>query len=134
MKLIFASILLLCSSKAVIAQTAGIKSEAIYSIIPASGNKLLDVKNSSIETGAIVNLWTDTPSDAQKWRVTHIHKGVYKLTNLASGKLLHIFTNRADSLDVNQYEESGNNEVNWTVKKAGRGTCCLGSAEKGYCY
>jgi predicted alpha-1,6-mannanase (GH76 family) len=107
------------------AQTAGVTSGSIYTLTSKTGNKLLDVSNSSTENGARVDCWTNTHSDAQRWTVTHIGKGVYTLTNLASGKLLHTAAAPADSVNIDQTDNAGNDDVKWIIKKAGSGVYYL---------
>lgn len=110
------------------AQTAGITSGATYTLKSKSSNKLLNVSNSSMDNGSNVDCWTNTKSDAQRWIVTHIGNNVYTLTNVASGKLLHIAAVPADSVNVDQYSETNSNDVKWTIKKAGQGFYYLKSA------
>ncbi len=103
------------------AQVSGITSGAIYTLKSKAGNKLLEVKNSSLDNGAHVDYWTDTKSNAQRWKVTAVGKGVYTLTNAASGKLLHIAGTATDTVKVEQYDNTNNNDVRWNIKKAGNG-------------
>lgn len=109
----------------VFAQKSGITSGAIYTLQSKTGNKLLEVKNSSMDNGANVDYWTDTKSNAQRWKVTAVGKGVYTLTNVASGKLLHISGAATDTVKLNQYDNTNSNDVKWNIKKAGNGYCYL---------
>ncbi len=111
-----------------LAQTSGITSGAIYTLKSKSSNKLLDVSNASMENGTNVDCWTNTKSDAQRWIVTNVAKNVYTLTNVASGKMLHTASASADSVNANQYSNTGNNDVKWIIKKAGDGYYYLKSA------
>lgn len=117
------SILLLFFSDAAntFAQTSGITSGAIYTLKSKENNKLLDVKNASLDNGAVVDCWTDTKTNAQRWKITAVGKGVYTLTNLASGKLLHIAGTSSDSAKVDQHENTNNDDVKWNIRKAGNG-------------
>ncbi len=101
------------------AQTAGITSGEIYTLKSKSANKLLNVSNASSDGNARVNGWTDTKSDAERWRVTQTGIGIYNFINVASGKLLHV--SAADTANVDQYENTNSNDVKWTIKKAGSG-------------
>ncbi len=103
------------------AQASGITSGAVYTLKSEGNNKLLEVKNSSMDNGAIVDYWTDTKSDAQRWKVTAVGKSAYTLTNVASGKLLHIAGTPTDTLKADQYDNTNNNDVRWNIKKAGNG-------------
>lgn len=125
---IFRSALLLVffvNSTAGFAQTAGITSGAIYTLKSKVSNRLLNVSNASMDNSAKVDCWTNTGSDAQRWIVTHAGNSVYKLTNVASGKLLHIVAAPDDSVNVDQFSDSGNEDIKWTIKKAGQGTYYL---------
>lgn len=130
MKPIYSLIMLqlLFFGNAVTAQTSGIKSGSIYSIKSSKSNKLLDVRNASMETGANVIVWTDTKSDAQRWIVTHVGNGLYTLANVASGKLLHTSTPTHDSVKIDQYDDTGNADVKWIIIKAHNGVYNLRSA------
>lgn len=103
------------------AQTSGIKSGAIYTIQSKHNGKLLDVHNSSMDNGARVDCWTDTKSDAQRWLIKHTGKGIYTLTNLASGKQLHLASGAADSVNVDQHD-GGTDDANWHIVKSKDGT------------
>ncbi len=104
-----------------LAQTVGITSGAIYILKSKENNKLLDAKNASLDNGAVVDYWTDTKSDAQRWKITSVGKGVYTLTNVASGKLLHIAGTPTDTVKVDQYDNTNSDDVRWNIRKAGNG-------------
>ncbi|MHA4896500.1 glycoside hydrolase family 76 protein [Pedobacter sp. PWIIR3] len=110
-----------------VSQTAGIKSRAIYTLQSKANGKLLDVHNSSVENRAQVNCWTDTKSDAQRWTITHLGQGIYTLTNLGSGKLLHAVAGVADSVNVDQYDNTGSDDVKWKIVKKDDGSYQLKS-------
>ena len=103
-----------------LAQTSRITSGSTYTLKSKLG-KCLNVSNSSMDNGANVNGWTDTQSDAQRWVVTSVAKGIYTLTNVASGKLLHTAATTADSVNVDQYSNTNSKDVEWIIKKAGNG-------------
>ncbi|HKG08763.1 MAG TPA: glycoside hydrolase family 76 protein [Pedobacter sp.] len=110
------------------AQTSGISSGTIYTLKSKTNNKLLNVHNASVNEGAIVNTWSNTQSDAQKWMVKHINKDVYTLTNVASGKLLHLSSAAADSVVADQADDADRDDVKWVIKKAATGVYFLRSA------
>lgn len=109
-------------------QTSGITSRAIYTLKSKLSNKLLNVSNASMDNSANVDCWSNTGSDAQRWIITHIGNSVYTLTNVASGKLLHVSTTPADLVNVDQFSDSVTDDVKWTFKKAGQGSFYLRSA------
>jgi predicted alpha-1,6-mannanase (GH76 family) len=110
------------------AQTGGVTSGGIYSLKSKVSSKVLDVANSSVDNGAAVQSWTDTKSDAQRWIVTLISKNTYTLTNVGSGKLLHATAAPADSVALDQAENTNGDDVKWVIKKAGSGAYFLQSA------
>jgi predicted alpha-1,6-mannanase (GH76 family) len=122
------AIALIAGGNASLAQTSGITSGGIYSLKSKSNGKLLDVKNASVNDGALVNSWTDTKSDAQRWVVNHLGKGVYTLTNVGSGKLLHISAAPADSVAVNQQSNTDADDVKWAIKKVSGGYTLMPAA------
>ncbi|WP_457288555.1 glycoside hydrolase family 76 protein [Pedobacter sp. UYP24] len=97
------------------AQMPGIKSGTIYTLQSKLNGKLLDVHNSSVDDGARVNCWTDTKSDAQRWLVKLASNGVYTLTNIGSGKLLHLASGAADSVNVDQQDANKGNDTKWKI-------------------
>ena len=107
------------------AQTTGIISGATYTIKSKSGNKLLSVSDSSMDNGARADCWTNTNSDAQRWVVTDAGNGVYTLTNVASGKLLHTAAAPADSVNVDQSSDTNSNDVKWIIKRSRNGSYSL---------
>jgi len=112
------------------AQTAGITSGAVYTIISKSNSKLLNVSNSSLEKNANVDCWSDTGTDAQRWIVTNIGKSLYTLTNVSSGMLLHRSEVSADSVNADQCSDTGGDDVRWTIIKAGQSSFYLKSADE----
>ncbi|MEJ7558480.1 MAG: RICIN domain-containing protein [Pedobacter sp.] len=104
------------------AQIARINSGAIYTIKSRANNKLLTVSNSSMDNSAIVNSWTDTQSDAQRWIIKHLGKGVYTFQNVASGKMLHVSSHTEESVKIDQYENDNGDAIKWVIKSAGSGT------------
>jgi predicted alpha-1,6-mannanase (GH76 family) len=107
------------------AQISRIKSGTIYTIKSRANNKLLNVNNSSVDNGAAVNTWTDTHSDAQRWVVRHLGKGIYTLQNIASGKMLHTSSSSTDSIAIDQDENSNDESTKWNIKSAGSGSYYL---------
>ncbi|GAA4100883.1 glycoside hydrolase family 76 protein [Mucilaginibacter panaciglaebae] len=101
------------------AQTGGITSGAIYSMQSKAGHKMLDVTNSSVDNGATVDAWTDTKSDAQRWIVKLVKKNTYTLTNVGSGKMLHVPSAPADSVGIDQSDDTHGDDVKWVITKGG---------------
>jgi predicted alpha-1,6-mannanase (GH76 family) len=109
-------------------QKTVIKSGAIYTLKSKTSNKLLSVSNASMDNGANVDCWTETHSDAQRWIVKLISKNVYTLTNVASGKLLHIASTPGDSINVDQNASIADNDTKWNIVDDGNGAFNLKTA------
>ncbi|MBC7565704.1 MAG: RICIN domain-containing protein [Pedobacter sp.] len=121
-------ILLLFYANIITAQTAGIKSGAIYSINSNTSFKVLEVNNASMDNGAHIDVWTDTRSEAQRWVTTYVGEGLYTLTNAASGKLLHVTSASSNVLKIDQKDDNGSADGKWIIKKANKGAYYLRSA------
>jgi predicted alpha-1,6-mannanase (GH76 family) len=118
---------LLASTGIGFAQLVNIKSGAIYTLKSKSNNKLLDVANATQDLNAKIDCWTDTKSDEQRWIVRKVGNYVYTLTNVGSGKLLHVAEVPADSVNVDQYTDNSDNTMKWKIVDGGDGTCYLKS-------
>ncbi len=122
---IFLLFFFIVNAKAGFGQTSGITSGAIYTLKSKLSNKLLNVSNASLDNSAYIDCWTDTKSDAQRWIVTHAGNSVYTITNVASGKFLHIVASPSDSVIVDQFSDTSNDGIKWTIKKSGQGSFSL---------
>ncbi|MDR0863882.1 MAG: carbohydrate-binding protein [Candidatus Symbiothrix sp.] len=99
-------------------QATDIIDGVVYKITTCSaGNKTLSVKNSALEYLAPVVTWTDTDVNAQRWRVTKDETGdYYYLTNIYSGKVLHMNGNAATvGAVVNQYNFATSKSCKWEI-------------------
>lgn len=103
------------------AQSSGIVSGDIYVIESKAGKRVLDVRNASLDEGAVVDCGIPTGSDAQRWMVQRVGGGSYTLTNVASGKLLHLASDQGDSLVVDQRFDTGAPAFRWLIKRAVKG-------------
>ena len=110
-------------------KTSAITSGSIYEIVSKASNKPLDVANASMANSGNVITWSDTNSDAQRWRVDSVGINLYTITNIASGKLLHIAnSNPANSVNVDQYANTNNNSVRWSLVRQDDGNFNVRSA------
>jgi len=106
-------------------QTPGIKSGKIYTLQSKLNGKLLDVRNASVDNGAKIDCWTDTKSDAQRWLLKYVGNDSYTLTNIGSGKLLHVASAAADSVNVDQHDDDQSANTRWRIKKSSDGAYVL---------
>lgn len=66
-------------------------SDGLYSIcIAADNTKVLDVMNGSTQNGANIQLYQYNMSEAQKFNISYVDKGYYKIQNKKSGKVLEV--------------------------------------------
>lgn len=111
------------------AQTSAISSGSIYTVKAKTNNKLLDVHNAAMESEGLINTWTNTQSDAQRWIVKHISKDRYTLKNVGSGKLLHSSKISVDSAVIDQVEDTETDGITWIIKKTANGVYSMISAD-----
>lgn len=117
---------LLFNSGIALSLNSGLTSGEIYVIKSRATQKVLDVINSSMDDGAKVVCATNTGSDAQRWMLTQTGKGIYTLTNVGTGKLLHL--SAAAGLD--QFSDTGNDDVRWILSATGKGYSIKPASDK----
>ncbi|MDR0507441.1 MAG: carbohydrate-binding protein [Dysgonamonadaceae bacterium] len=90
---------------------ADINPDAVYKITNTAKNKVLSVKNSSLENLAEAVAWTETGVNAQRWKITKDESGDhYYITNVYTGKALH-----ANGSRVNQYNNDASDACKWDL-------------------
>ncbi|MGQ8338370.1 carbohydrate-binding protein [Sunxiuqinia sp. A32] len=98
------------------AQTSEINSGTIYKIKSKKTNRLLNVSDAALTNEANVNTWTDTDSDASKWKVINVEGNTFTLQNIGSGKLLHRDgSSLSNGVNINQYDDTNNDLVQWDI-------------------
>jgi len=76
-----------------------------------NSNMRLDVKSGSGADGANVQLYTSNGSDAQKWRVTSLGNGYYRIVSGSSNRALTV----TSSGNVVQKTTTSHDDAKWTV-------------------
>ena len=99
--------------------------DGIYVISPkcASGSGL-DVSGKSSANGANVQIWSVTGGggDNQRFRITYLNNGFYKITAVHSGKALDVAGgNSASKTNVQQYTWNGTYAQQWQIIDGGNG-------------
>jgi predicted alpha-1,6-mannanase (GH76 family) len=117
------------AATAVHGQTTTLSPGAIYTLRSKTNGKLLTVRNASTEDNAGINCWTGTGSDAQRWLLTSAGRNIYTLTNVATGKLLHV--PGTDFENIDQAAAPKGENVKWIIKKAEKGWYYLQPANAG---
>lgn len=97
--------------------------DGTYTLTPACApNARLDVANGSQSAGENVQIYTDNGTNAQKWDITSLGDGYYKLTAKCSGNVLDAFYyNISSGQNVIQYPWGGGSFQQWKFKDAGDG-------------
>ena len=95
----------------------------VYYIKPnLSGSKVLEVKGSSKDNGANIQIWSNVNQNKQKFIVTYIGDGFYQIENIYSGKLLDVAgASKQNGTNVHQYESNGTDAQKWVIKDIGDG-------------
>lgn len=94
-----------------------------YTIVSAlDKNKVLDVANGSVANHANIQLYSRNGSEAQKFRITYLGNGYYKIASVKSGKVLDV-QNAAncDGANIQQYQWTNNPAQLWKIQDAGNG-------------
>lgn len=104
--------------------------DGIYRFETKNGMRL-DVNGASHSSGANIQLWEKNDSDAQIFKVEYQNNGYYKITNVASGKVLDIDGGNAhNGANVIQYGWHGGPNQQWKIVSSGEsGYYCLLSAQ-----
>lgn len=77
--------------------------------------KVLSVKNSSLNKDADAVLWTETDVNSQRWIITKNSDDTYKLTNAYSEKILYRKSTAVDGSKVCQYDNTTSGGGKWNL-------------------
>lgn len=113
--------------------TTDIESGSTYQLISATnGSSVLDVYFSGTTDGTKVHLWSPNNSNAQKWKITSVGNGFYKLQPLvAPTKCLDVSNaGTANGTQVQIYSDNGTNAQKWKITNVGNGYYTLSPAHK----
>lgn len=96
----------------------------VYSIQSAAKKSyLLDVKNGETGNKANVQIDIQRDIDSQKFKITAVSDGYYKIASVKSGKVLDISNaSMASGTNVQQYTWNGSNAQLWKFVDAGNGS------------
>ena len=97
--------------------------DGVYVI--ASGldeSKVLDISGASTEDSANVQIWANDKVDQQKFRVTYLNNGYYKITSVKSDKVLDVADGgKTNGTNVQQYNSNNTYAQQWIIKSTGDG-------------
>ncbi|MBA2681989.1 MAG: RICIN domain-containing protein [Ktedonobacteraceae bacterium] len=92
---------------------------AHYKIVSVNSGKALDVVGGSTANGALVDQWTDSGANNQKWNIVAVGS-YYKLISVNSGKALDVVGgSTANGALVDQWTDSGTNNQQWSIIAVG---------------
>lgn len=80
----------------------------------------IDNNASATDNGAIIEIWNFNADADQKWNITYLYNGYYKITSTASGMALTAPTSTNASITQTVY--TGLDEQLWVIKKNTDGT------------
>ena len=92
-------------------------------------NKVVDVSEASKSNGANVHLWTNVDAKQQKFKITYLNDGYYKIMNLNSSKVLDVaYGGYTSGTNVWQYDSNNTDAQKWIIRDVGKGYYSLVSA------
>jgi hypothetical protein len=94
-----------------------------YVLRNVNSGKALDVENASTADGANVHQYSYVGDDNQKWVVTDLENGYYRLEAVHSGKALDVEgASTADGANVHQYAYGGGTNQQWEIRENADGS------------
>ena len=98
-------------------------SDGVYIVALArKKNVVLDVSGGSEDDDAAIEAWSANGTPAQRWRFERLPDGTFRITNVASGKVLGVSKSSiAKGAAVHQRTWKESRSQKWTVRKDGKG-------------
>ena len=85
-------------------------------------NKYIDVSGGSNKNEANIQIWEKSNVEQQKYEITYLNNGYYKITALHSGKVLDVQgAGKSNGTNVWQYEWNGSDAQQWIIQEEGNG-------------
>lgn len=89
-----------------------------------NSNKVITIQNGSIQSGANVALYENENLESQKFNITLLEDGYYKITSVLSGKVLDVYAaEKRSGANVDQYAWNGSDAQKWEIRDEGNGYC-----------
>ncbi|BAK44091.1 hypothetical protein EGYY_09020 [Eggerthella sp. YY7918] len=111
-------------------------SNGTYSIKSALGNdQVIDVSSGQLANGANIQTFENNGTGAQKWNITSIGDGYFKVVNAKSGKALDVKSaNAVAGANIQQHVWNNTAAQKWKLTPTGDGYYCFMSAlDEGLC-
>lgn len=99
-------------------------SDGVYKIqLATTENMLLSVQNRNKKDGANVYLDKDNDYNSQKFQITYLNNGYYKIEAVHSKKVLDVAgAGNTNGTNIWQYEYNGSDAQQWVIKDAKNGS------------
>ena len=106
-----------------IEEKSTIISNGIYQIASAINDRMvLNVENANISSGTNINLYDNQNARNQKFKITYLENGYYKIEAMHSGKVLDVSGGKtSNGTNVQQWESNNTDAQKWIIKDAGNG-------------
>ncbi len=96
-------------------------------------NLILDIQSASIQNEAKLQIWDDLDESQQRFYITHMGNGLYKISVRKSGKMIDVQGgNLQEKTAVQQYTNNNLDAQRWIIKDLGDGYFSIISARSGY--
>lgn len=106
----------------------GLVSGKVYQLIAQCSGKALDIASGSTADGARAVQWTAGDDLSQRWKLTDMGQGYFKLQAMHSGLVLDVaWGSKDDGASVQQARDNGSCAQRWKIDPTGDGTYKLAS-------
>ncbi len=113
---------------------AVLSSTSPFTLVAKHSGKCLDVRGISARPGAVIQQWTCSGENNQKWFLRANHDGSYEIQSAHSRLVLDVAgTSRARGVDVVQWPSAPVATERWRVQTAGNGYDSLIVENSGMC-
>lgn len=93
---------------------------------------VLDIAGGRKDDGTNLQLWSANGSNAQKFQVTYLSGGCYRIMNVKSGKVLDVADGgKTDGSNVQQYHWNATGAQLWVIRRGSDGTYTIMSKGSG---
>lgn len=108
--------------------------DGVYAIASAISNSArVGIEGASTQKGAETQVYGDNWSASQRWRISDLGDGYYKILNVASGKALDVaYAQAGDGARVQQYDWKGTDAQRWAIESVDGGYRLYSALSKKY--
>lgn len=97
--------------------------DGVYTIASAIRDTMnVEIGGASNANGAATNIYANNATPAQRWRITGLADGFYKIINIATGKALDVSgANAYNGARVQQWTDNGTDAQKWAIVSTSEG-------------